>query len=194
MNSNSTNIRNQIHGEIQKSRLYFGSKLVNEQTINSLLDELEQSIANDLQNARSIVSERQKIIEQSQDTANKIVTEANKKAQQMIAENAITLEAQRYYEAQTTSAKIEADRIRSEAHSQAEAIVAEATQTAMNLKSKTNSYIVDTCSKILNDLMHTYEVTKTFNESITNQGKLITALAQKIQTMPTIDINLDGEE
>lgn len=60
----------------------------------NLIDELKLALPSALQEAGYIISQKQKILNNAQETANKLLAEANHKAEQLVSEDRIVKQAQ----------------------------------------------------------------------------------------------------
>ncbi len=92
-----------------------GKVKVDADAIHDHLKELSSSIPAEIIQARKIVADRREILQEAQETASKIVTDAQKKAAELTSEHEIT-----------NSAKDAALKIMNEANAKAEEIVADA--------------------------------------------------------------------
>ncbi len=96
----------------------------------NLVDELKLALPSALQEAGYIISQKQKILNTAQETANKILAEASHKAEQMVSE----------------------DKIVKQAHAECEAVVANANKKCNQLYSSTRDNI-DKMLKAIEDYL-----------------------------------------
>lgn len=66
-----------------------GSVLMGEQVLFNIVDEMRQSLPEELKQARWVIKERQEIVKEAEKEATRIIDEAKVKAEAMLAENEI---------------------------------------------------------------------------------------------------------
>lgn len=95
------NIIDQLKDELISQKGFLWSKKNKDSitTCLNLVDELKLSLPSALQEAGYIISQKQKILTSAQETANKIIADATRKAEQLVSEDKIVKQAQTEVEA-----------------------------------------------------------------------------------------------
>lgn len=105
------------------SRVPFTNKrIVEEDDIIRLLDELREKLPNEITEASQIVSERQRVLEKAQEEARKIVEQAKVYAAKLTDENIVAKQAQEQSNEIVTLANKEAGDLRNEAIGYADSV------------------------------------------------------------------------
>lgn len=66
-----------------------GSVLMAETTLFALVDDMRQSLPEELKHARWVIKEREEIVKEAEKEANRLLEEAKSKAEEMVTENEI---------------------------------------------------------------------------------------------------------
>jgi hypothetical protein len=96
-------------------RFPFGRVLLDEQELMEIIDQMQLSLPNEINQARRIIQEREQIISQAQAEADKIVTMARDKVTFMLSDNGLILEAKAHSERLLSEARTEAQNLKEEA-------------------------------------------------------------------------------
>ena len=89
---------NELYGMLEKAwsfPLSRGKAVLDGAEVKEILDEMRANLPKELEQARSIVSDRSKILDDAKREAEAIIRNAQSKAKAMVAEDEITREAQR---------------------------------------------------------------------------------------------------
>lgn len=131
-----------------------GGKIkVDGDAIHECLEELSSSIPNEIIQARKIVAERREILQAAQETASKIVSDAQLKAEEMTQEHEITKAAKDAAVKILNETQEEANGIISSANAQAEERENSAKKWAYEMRSSASSFavkILSECDEYLN--------------------------------------------
>lgn len=100
-------------------RLPFGRIMLDEQEVLEIIDQMRVSLPNEVNQARRIVQEREQIIGQAQAEADKIVTMARDRAEYLLNDNGLLLEAKSHSERMLVDARQEAQALKEDADSYA---------------------------------------------------------------------------
>lgn len=100
-------------------RLPFSRILVDEAELLEIVDQMRISLPEEINQARRIVQEREQVIGQAQSEADKIVTMARDRADYLLRDNGLVLEAKAHSEQILVDARREAQMLREEADSYA---------------------------------------------------------------------------
>ncbi|WP_299026209.1 ATP synthase F0 subunit B [uncultured Thermanaerothrix sp.] len=91
------------------------SVLVDEDRLIDIIDQMRATIPEEIRKAQQLLAQRDRILAQAQEEANRIVQLAREKAEQMVERDAITQAAQARAEQIIHQARLEADMTRREA-------------------------------------------------------------------------------
>lgn len=91
------------------------SVLVDEDRLIDIIDQMRATIPEEIRKAQQLLAQRDRILAQAQEEANRIVQLAREKAEQMVERDAITQAAQARAEQIISQARLEADMTRREA-------------------------------------------------------------------------------
>ena len=117
-NSKIENVIEEIEEEIRNSKSVFLSATqisVNRESIEVLLKDLRNSIPEELERCRKIISNREAIERQARDDAEKIRNDVRQQAETILGESEIMAQAQARADELVQMAAEEAERIREEA-------------------------------------------------------------------------------
>jgi hypothetical protein len=92
-----------------------GMVLIDEQELLELIDHMQNTEPNELNQARRVLQEREQIISQTQDEAEKIITMARDRAAYLLSQDGLMLEAKAHAEQLLADARHEAETLRAEA-------------------------------------------------------------------------------
>lgn len=100
---------------LEESPKLFGMRGVNEDEVNSRIQQLREAIPEELMQAKKVILERDAVIEAAEVEAKRIIAEANAKAEQSATEHRLVQEARQKADTLVRRAKREAAGLRSDA-------------------------------------------------------------------------------
>ena len=120
-------------------------RVIEEEPLSVLMDELRMVLPNELKHARQILSEQQRILQEAQTEAKQIIDQAKEKAELMVREEPVMQEAQEKSRALMLKSQQEAESLRAAADSYAGKLQKDANDYANEIF----SYIEATLQKTL---------------------------------------------
>lgn len=96
-------------------RVPFGRVLLDEQEVLEIIDQMRITLPNEINQARRIIDERAKIIGTAQSEADQIITMARDRAEYMLDDNGLLLEAKAHAEQMLGDARSECETMKREA-------------------------------------------------------------------------------
>lgn len=135
---------------VDASRVPFTNKrVIEEDDLARFLDELREELPKELNEAKQIISERQRILDDAQKEAQNIVDQAKNYVLKLTDENAITQQAQEY----------------------ANDIVGEAQKSARELKNDSVAYAADVLKWLEGNLEKTLEAVRANSNELSQQNQ-----------------------
>ena len=89
--------------------------IVDEDRMLDIIDQMRIAIPEEVKKAQQLLGQRDRVLAQAQEEANRTLEIARQKADQMVGKDIVMQEAQRRYEQMLAQARAEADTIRSQA-------------------------------------------------------------------------------
>ena len=118
-------------------RLPLGHVLVNEQEILEIIDQMRISVPNEINQARRVIQEREQIINNAQMEAEKIVTMARDRAEYMLNDDGLLLQAKAHAEGMLAEARKESESLRTD---------------SVNYAAEKLTQLEENCEKILREV------------------------------------------
>ena len=149
------NLLGKLNGLLEKSNCFFGFTLIKKIEIKSLIDEIANCIPADIKEAELIISKRDEIIKEAQNSAERIIQDAKNEQSRLINDNEIVRRAQDAVSEQKQQVEQYCDNLQNTAIKNAEDIRTQAIRQAANIQEGAQDYAAKVFDNIDSSLSQT---------------------------------------